>query len=858
MNCTKCGNPIEEKDKVCPNCGQPVEMPEPEPGPVSAKPKKKLLLSFILCGVSVAAFAAVFVILPWKKSTSRENAGTVSEQNEAENAGENIFNTPLELPETRPEGEKTSLKEKGLLWTAAETKSSAETKSPKETKSSAEIKSSEETVSLVQEKRYSNMGDVPRRERAYYLEEKKEPETAFSTVLPDSLYEKPFVPISTAEIPESGLGNVAQTEMYFFSDEQKELLEKNGFFVQDSWSDEYYEIYEDNRYDQEANFVTVDSLMHTYHLYFQYLLKSLEYRSLTEKLTSLTESMLRKSMEQYNSLSSDEKWSEAALNNVEFFSVAARLLSDQAVIPKETEDIVNAELELINAASAPYKSPVMGYKEDYSQYKPRGYYAGNETLERYFRTMMWYGRCNFLQDSEQLNRSALLMVLAMNETECYSDWETIYAVTSFFAGKSDDLTCYDYLSAIREAYGETIETEDLIKQEGYFVQFCALISGKGSPKINSLPGVIPGSAPEETLTSAKGFRFMGQRFSIDAAIFQQLIYDQLAKNAEEEERRLPNALDIPASLGSDAALGILKEKGIERFPDYVPKVETLRTEYSGDNTEVWQASLYSQWLYALRPLLVEKKKGYPWFMTGTGWTRKDLETFLGSYAELKHDTILYSKQAYAAEGDGEWEEPEVIDDRGYVEPEYQVYACITALIENTKAGLQSYGILSKEDADSLGKLSILSSALLSISQKELKNKVLTEDEYELIRSYGTYLEKFWLYTKHKDPTVGESFGSQNNSAAIIADVATDAQSMDILEVATGEPSVVYAIAPVAGELKIVSGAMFSFYQFVSKERLTDSEWRQMMGWEWNENGLADRSNKQDHPSWTECYRFRYK
>ena len=32
---------------------------------------------------------------------------------------------------------------------------------------------------------------------------------------------------------------------------------------------------------------------------------------------------------------------------------------------------------------------------DYSQYILRGHYTRNETLERYFRAMMWYGQVPF-------------------------------------------------------------------------------------------------------------------------------------------------------------------------------------------------------------------------------------------------------------------------------------------------------------------------------------------------------------------------------------------------------------------------------------------------------------------------------
>ena len=34
-------------------------------------------------------------------------------------------------------------------------------------------------------------------------------------------------------------------------------------------------------------------------------------------------------------------------------------------------------------------------------------------------------------------------------------------------------------------------------------------------------------------------------------------------------------------------------------------------------------------------------------MLNQAWAHKELNTFLGSWTELKHDTILYTKQNYA-------------------------------------------------------------------------------------------------------------------------------------------------------------------------------------------------------------------
>ena len=59
----------------------------------------------------------------------------------------------------------------------------------------------------------------------------------------------------------------------------------------------------------------------------------------------------------------------------------------------------------------------------------------------------------------------------------------------------------------------------------------------------------------------------------------------------------------------------------------------------------WAQNLYWNWLYTLLPLLEPKGEGWPVFMQNQAWTDKSLNTALGSWAELRHDTILYAKQS---------------------------------------------------------------------------------------------------------------------------------------------------------------------------------------------------------------------
>lgn len=109
-------------------------------------------------------------------------------------------------------------------------------------------------------------------------------------------------------------------------------------------------------------------------------------------------------------------------------------------------------------------------------------------------------------------------------------WESIYAVTSFFAGASDDLGVCEYAQAIREAYGQEPTVESLPAQEDAFERFHEITGTLPVPQINSIP-IWDG---EDNVI--RGFRFMGRRFSIDASIMQKLIYSNVKKNSAGDLR----------------------------------------------------------------------------------------------------------------------------------------------------------------------------------------------------------------------------------------------------------------------------------------------------------------------------------
>lgn len=647
---------------------------------------------------------------------------------------------------------------------------------------------------------------------------------------------------------EKDLSNVDNLWQFYLDDKMTELLAKNGFVVREEAGREFFDLYERNRYNMIPNFVTVDSLMHTYHVYFAYLLKNIEKEYLADQVRQLGIKMLEDSKEQYVQLKGSE-WESAVVRNVAFFTVGAKLLDDTVQIEDYVSDIVESELSRIETAQGIMISGITDDEEDYSQYKPRGYYEGDSDLEAYFKAMMWYGRMHFKQETEDLDRSALLITKALDsDSEAYELWQSVYSVTSFFAGASDDNGVCEYAPLIRAAYGENAKVTDLIGNGDAFLDYRTNTAALPVPQINSIPiedgeeNVIP------------GFRFMGQRFSIDAMVMQKLIYSNVQSNSAGEKRMLPDVLDVPAALGSDVALNLLKENGVEDYPGYMENMEKLRTGINEADDSLWNASLYASWIHTLRPLLEKKGEGYPIFMQNEEWAKKNLECFAGSYTELKHDTVLYSKQVMAEMGGGMEEEP---DDRGYVEPEPVVYERFASLAEQTAQGLKKYQMLSDADEDNLVKLEELALRLQTISNKELQNETLTDEEYDLIRTYGGNIEHFW-YDAMRANADSDTIFSEEYPAALVVDIATDPNG-SVLEAATGDPSQIIVAVQVDGKIKLASGSVYTFYQFEQplNDRLTDTQWRVMMGIEANDDMEYQKTTDIKQPAWTDSYRYHY-
>jgi hypothetical protein len=310
---------------------------------------------------------------------------------------------------------------------------------------------------------------------------------------------------------------------------------------------------------------------------------------------------------------------------------------------------------------------------------------------------------------------------------------------------------------------------------------------------------------------------------------------------------LPDVLDFASALGSETAYSILESEGKTDYPNYDEQLQKMRTTVHNAPLSSWTANLYSSWIYTLMPMLTAKGDVYPPFMQTEAWRKKSLLTFAGSYTELKHDTILYSKQMMGEMGGGDIPE---YDDRGFVEAEPVVFDRLQSLVASTSEGLSGYGMLDAADKKNLDVLAELAGKLRTIAKKELSGELPTDEEFELIRTYGGQLEHFWEDVMDAEFPDEDYHSPVEHPAAIIADIATDPNGW-CLEVGTGKPMVMTVIVEVDGKLKLASGTVFSFYQFEQPmtDRLTDTKWRQMLGIAEREDGSYERDRSVRFPDW---------
>jgi hypothetical protein len=602
--------------------------------------------------------------------------------------------------------------------------------------------------------------------------------------------------------------------------------------------------------------VTTDSFLQLFHVVFDCSLRILEKEAFYPMLLNLTSYALNASLADYAVTPHDGSQKQWAIGNATvYFAVALSLLTNTTVsVPFELSSDVAFYLgniwssNLQFALAAMWEPAGIGVQYDFTQFTVRGHYLGDPQLESYFRAMMWYGQFpvfiprineSYLWGVPHIDDVAIVYMrdLMQRNQQYFSDWKLLYNVTNALVGKSDSINPLSLETALHKAFGDHEEYLDLaLQSNGTMALREELEKPEYAQRILSQALVQP--TPGAILQAYPlVFQFMGQRFVPDSYIFQNLCWDKVGYNSTGGRRILPKGLDVFAVLGSQRAYQLLNidfdYDGFER------NLASMKHEFDGLSEANWTYSSYTSWMYALQSLVnTNYASGYPDFMKNLAWQDEKLNTALGSWAQLRHDTILYAKQTYV---------PVYICSypQAFLEPNPTFYSRMQNLANQTleAVNILNPNMINGSILSSLNTLIDASGRFVTISTEELAGNPLTPDETSFLKSlvqtadsgcggptyYGWYVAVLMSITSAANYTV-------DLDSRLVADVATfpplDIEyPPQILHVATGYVNALVALFPLPnGTLVTGVGPVFSYYEFplIGTKRLNDEEWSEML------------------------------
>jgi hypothetical protein len=620
-------------------------------------------------------------------------------------------------------------------------------------------------------------------------------------------------------------------------------LVTDGCIVVPGWASVFQDAYGRFLYNNHPMFVTTDVAYHYLHLVFSKVLREGEAVVFLRILEDFVRGMVDASRAQTAELAGTDL-EDAASRAAQLMEATATLLElDVGPIGPLAQEEVDLASQALAFVPSPTTSFVKGDPEqsaanlvDYSLFKPRGHYTRNPELQRYFKAMSLLGQESFfLNDLQSLQVGLLTTRALVADPTLVELWWLIYEPTAFMIGMADDYTPLELEAVAADLVATGLDDP---------LQFADLeLVADVSEALAATRRV--GINPE-----AAAVRIMGARFVIDSYVLDQLGWPNVGEEPIDLRRVFVSPLDLAAAMGSDLALSVQREAEEPAYLNYEQQMEAMQTMLAVRTIDDWAATVYDAWLYALQPKWIKNGTAFPEFMRSEAWTAKDLTTGFGAYTELKHDTILYAKQAFMAEGGGDY----WVDDepRHWVEPDPVAFRRIALVARMLRDGLATRDLLTSEQMTLLDDLLAFLDRLGDIAADELAGRPISDRDNDWLEAVASTMEALWLASSDIDPTTGIP-SSMDTMDAVVADIART--TYFYLELGTGYVDTILVLVPNdRGRFQIAEGGVYSYYEFwrpFDEGRLTDEGWRDMLGTTWQPSSadIPDRLEPVtfDHP-----------
>ncbi|KAE9297528.1 hypothetical protein PF008_g23720 [Phytophthora fragariae] len=642
--------------------------------------------------------------------------------------------------------------------------------------------------------------------------------------------------------------------------EEKTKLAANGLVASqrmqaESFGDIYYRLYTDDL----PVFVTADSILHAWHRSFDAFLIEIE-TSFLSRLRFLLEDVLTQC--QHIAVDDSEGHNlvaEAADDIEDYLKIAQSLITGHLVQSNETLETIWSAIQAERTAMIEVFST------------PRG--EGDNVYQLLCAVVL----VHCLEESDALGGiididSVISSLVADGNmgADSLSVGELVKLVIPTNVAK---LIMHKETGA-EERQNLLLSLQQEIVQKGLGAQ---LIPGRPLVEDAASAAAKPSGLPSS-------FALLGQRFVWSSFVFTRLVYDQVIQDEVKQVRRIPSAVDVAFALfgNNEAAQELARRMEATTHGDYGSSVEfvshrdgipfasnliTLRqvidNEFNDSEEDVKSssgatesASISTLWLRALRALSRPSPNTASTFHSGT-WRRRQMNTQIASFTQLRHDTVVYAKQGSTRRTMCEYPD-------GMVDPYPVFWQRMKELAERAKAiaettHLQHGRMLFEKFASTMG-------ILEDISVCQATHKKLNDENLEFMKSVmeekrgsggsqynGWYPKLFY-----------ESRQDSGKRDVLVVDVHTDSPSVEhgdpgcVLHLGVGDPVVAFFVV----NNVVYAGPVSSSYEFMEPTdvRLTDEEFQSklpsMRPPQWAEQSylsvereVAGKRSSRNPPSW---------
>jgi hypothetical protein len=649
---------------------------------------------------------------------------------------------------------------------------------------------------------------------------------------------------------------------YELTDAEQDMLKRNNFVVTERKSFQTFGHGLRDIFNKDLPvFLTTDAVLYTVHISYDAILAEIEkvyFEPAMKQIISGMRTSFSDLKTKYDNSGVDENLTDIDL----YLAIAASMINGTKVSPSsgsvaKFDEIYNAIQE-----EKMVELPLFSAKPrqlDFSQFTVRGHYI-RENLQNYFKTMIWLGRTEFViipskqgegavgieMDNKRMAVDAVLLSELLDLSGKKSVFDDVDKLLSYFIGESDNLSVDEFLKALDKC---KISRAEKLLSDSVFKSLTSELSvtPEAGQKILSQIIITDPDDPD-TLQLPVSYLFFGQRFIVDSYVFGSVIYDKILHNGQKIKRMMPDPLDAMYALGNNDAAPLLKNELEQYF--YTPYLQKMRYLLDSYEEGFWRGTMYNSWLNILKTLnpgVYPEVGKQPLFMRSAAWHQEKLNTQLASWAQLRHDNILYAKQSYTPGISCSYP-------HGYVEPYPAFYGEIATLARTASDKLKCLQNIPRASYH-FNRVAGLMDTLKTLAEKEIAKQSFTQQDSAFMARMlavdhmcGTPVTYGWYGDLIYDNSLAE------DEDYTIADVHTQptdeggAMVGKVLHVGAGKINlgIFLAESPSAGFKPMAyAGPVFSYYQKVTDnfKRLTDEEWA----------GMVKKDSVPARPDWVNCF-----